>query len=175
MAELQNLAYVVFAASDLDAWRGYAADIIGLGTADAGDGGLGLRMDGHPWRILIEPGDDDDLTHAGWDLGSDEALDEYVAALRAKGAEVREAGQTMPLRAAQGACSAWSIRSASRMNFTQAEPVCTMTAARFHPSCAGPASLPAIWASATSSPFQGITKKACAGTPKCSACVTATA
>jgi len=90
MSELQNFAYVVIAASDLSAWRDYAAGIIGLGTSDVGADCLGLRMDGHPWRILIEPGSDDDLSHAGWDLGSPEALDEYVAALRAKGVDVRE-------------------------------------------------------------------------------------
>jgi 2,3-dihydroxybiphenyl 1,2-dioxygenase len=91
MAELQNLAYVVIGASDLSAWRAYATGVIGLGTAEAGEGSLGLRMDDHPWRLLIEPGSDDDLTHAGWDLGSDADLDDYVAALRAKGQDVREA------------------------------------------------------------------------------------
>jgi 2,3-dihydroxybiphenyl 1,2-dioxygenase len=92
MTELQNLAYVVFAASDPNAWRDYATGVIGLGTTDAGGGCLGLRMDDHPWRLLIEPGADDDLSHAGWDLGTAEALDEYVAALRARGADVREEG-----------------------------------------------------------------------------------
>lgn len=95
MAELQNLAYVVFVASDLGAWRDYATGIIGLGTAEAGDGSLGLRMDDHPWRLLIEAGADDDLTHAGWDLGSDAALDDYVAALRAIGQDVREESTEM--------------------------------------------------------------------------------
>lgn len=90
MAELQNLAYIVVGANDLDAWRDYASAVIGLGTADAGDGALGLRMDDHPWRLLIEQGADDDLTHAGWDLGSDAELDDYIAALRAKGQDVRE-------------------------------------------------------------------------------------
>lgn len=91
MAELQNLAYVVVAASDLEAWRDYAANIIGLGLGDAGGDALALRMDDHPWRILIERGVDDDLTHAGWDLGSNEDLDDYIAALRARGAAVTEA------------------------------------------------------------------------------------
>jgi 2,3-dihydroxybiphenyl 1,2-dioxygenase len=90
MAELQNLAYVVVAASDLGAWRDYATGVIGLGTVDTDAGDLGLRMDDHPWRLLIEQGSDDDLTHAGWDLGSDGELDDYVAALRAKGQDVRE-------------------------------------------------------------------------------------
>ena len=90
MAELQNLAYVVVAASDLAAWRTYARDIIGTGIADIGDDAIGLRLDGHPWRLLVTSGADDDLTHAGWDLGSGEALDDFVAGLRAKGAAVRE-------------------------------------------------------------------------------------
>ena len=95
MAELQNLAYVVVAASDLEAWRSYATDVIGLGTVDTDAGDLGLRMDDHPWRLLIESGEDNDLTHAGWDLGSDADLDEYVAALRVNGQEVREENAEM--------------------------------------------------------------------------------
>jgi 2,3-dihydroxybiphenyl 1,2-dioxygenase len=98
MAELQNLAYVVIAASDLDAWRDYASTVIGLGTSDNSDDALGLRMDDHPWRLLIEPGADDDLSHAGWDLGSAGELDEFVAALRAKGADVREEGADLAAR-----------------------------------------------------------------------------
>lgn len=90
MAELQNLAYVVVAASDLAEWRTFGETIIGAGVCDASDGALGLRLDGHPWRMLVTRGDDDDLTHAGWDLGSPELLDEYVAQLRARGADVRE-------------------------------------------------------------------------------------
>jgi 2,3-dihydroxybiphenyl 1,2-dioxygenase len=90
MAEPQNLAYVVIGASDLAAWHAYATGVIGLGIAKAADGCLGLRMDDHPWRLLIEPGSDDDLTHAGWDLGSDADLETYVATLRSKGQDVRE-------------------------------------------------------------------------------------
>jgi 2,3-dihydroxybiphenyl 1,2-dioxygenase len=95
MAELQNLAYTVFAASDLGAWRDYATGVIGLGAVDTDAGDLGLRMDDHPWRLLIEQGSDDDLTHAGWDLGYDADLDDYVAALRAKGADVVEEGAAL--------------------------------------------------------------------------------
>jgi hypothetical protein len=95
MAELQNLAYVVIGASDLGAWRDYATGVIGLGTVDTDAGDVGLRMDDHPWRILVETGADDDLTHAGWDLGSDADLDAYVAALRGKGADVIEEGPAL--------------------------------------------------------------------------------
>lgn len=90
MAELQNLAYVVVASDNLDGWRQFGTDVVGLGLADAGEGRVALRMDGQPWRILIERGEAEDLSHAGWDLGSNAELDEYVAQLRAKGVEVRE-------------------------------------------------------------------------------------
>lgn len=90
MAELQNLAYVVIAASDLPAWRSYAADIIGAGVAETDAGAVGIRLDDHPWRLLVEAGADDDMTHAGWDLVTDAELDDYVAALRKRGADVRE-------------------------------------------------------------------------------------
>lgn len=90
MAELQNLAYVVIAASDLGAWRTFAENIVGAGTCETDGGALGLRLDDHPWRVLVAPGADDDITHAGWDLGSAQDLDDYVAGLRAKGVDVRE-------------------------------------------------------------------------------------
>lgn len=100
MAELQNLAYVVVAASDLGAWQSFAENIVGAGTVTAADGALGLRLDAHPWRIVVEQGADDDLTHAGWDLGSSAALEDYVAALRSRGATVREE----PAALAQARC-----------------------------------------------------------------------
>jgi 2,3-dihydroxybiphenyl 1,2-dioxygenase len=95
MAELQNLAYVVVAASDLGAWRDFGREIIGGGIAEVGADTVGLRLDDHPWRVLITTGDDDDLTHAGWDLGSAAALDEYVEQLRSRGADVREEADTL--------------------------------------------------------------------------------
>lgn len=90
MAELQNLAYVVIAASDLQEWRKFGNNIVGAGVCELDDGSIGLRLDGQPWRLLIENGSDDDLTHAGWDLGSNDELDAYVAQLRATGTEVIE-------------------------------------------------------------------------------------
>ena len=90
MSELKNLAYIVVAAGDLDAWRDYATNIAGMHLGQDEEDTLGLRIDDHPWRIRIERGVDDDMTAAGWDLGSEAALDGYVARLREKGVQVRE-------------------------------------------------------------------------------------
>jgi 2,3-dihydroxybiphenyl 1,2-dioxygenase len=91
MSELQNLAYVVVEASDLAAWRDYAINIVGLAEGSGNGKTLGLRMDEHPWRILLEEGPADDLSAAGWDLGSEQALDRYADKLRGKGLNVTEA------------------------------------------------------------------------------------
>jgi len=96
MAELQIPAPGVVAASDLTAWREFKAGVIGLGTADIGLDYLGFRMNEHPWCILIGSGSNVDLKHAGWDLGSTDALDYYVATLRPKGIEPGHASTLNP-------------------------------------------------------------------------------
>jgi len=86
---------VVVAASDLDGWERYASDIIGLPIEQRTDNLLALRMDGDPWRILIERGEDDDLTHAGWEIGPGHLLEDYVFGLLDKGQTVREESAAM--------------------------------------------------------------------------------
>jgi 2,3-dihydroxybiphenyl 1,2-dioxygenase len=90
MTALRNLSYVIVAASDLDTWENYASNIIGLAVASRDATHLGLRMDAEPWRIRIERGEDDDLTHAGWEIGSADLLDDYITRLREKGENVRQ-------------------------------------------------------------------------------------
>lgn len=91
MTEISNLGYIVIEGSGLPAWEDFATDVVGasIGLREAGK--LGLRLDAHPWRILIVNGPRDDLTAAGWELSSIEALEQFIADLRAKGAEVESA------------------------------------------------------------------------------------
>ena len=91
MSELQSLAYIVVEAGDLAAWDEYATNIVGMARGAANGTSLALRIDEHPWRFLLEAGPADDLVSAGWDLGSEQALEDYVAGLRARGVTVTEA------------------------------------------------------------------------------------
>jgi 2,3-dihydroxybiphenyl 1,2-dioxygenase len=88
MADIASLGYLVFGVSDLDRWREFAA-VLGFGVASEGDNMLGLRMDAHAQRILLQRGDDDDLRAAGWQFDAEEELDRYVESLREKGIEVK--------------------------------------------------------------------------------------
>ncbi|MCY1270799.1 3-methylcatechol 2,3-dioxygenase [compost metagenome] len=92
MAEISNLAYVVFNASDLDAWEAFATGILGLQTGSRTPEALHLRMDQREQRVILERGAEDDLAALGWEFDSHGELAAYVADLRAKDVDVIEAG-----------------------------------------------------------------------------------
>lgn len=95
MAELDNLSYAVFSVSDIEAWRTYATNVVGMVAGAEDSQSLALRMDEHAYRVLLEKGGEDDLVAAGWELGSASALQEYVAQLEKRGAPVRRADKAL--------------------------------------------------------------------------------
>lgn len=96
MAEISNLAYFVIGASDLDAWERFAVDLIGLQTGRKVPGkSLSLRADDYEQRLLITQSNDDDLLALGWELDTEEELEQYVQALRAAKVNVVEGGKDL--------------------------------------------------------------------------------
>ncbi len=89
MLSVKELGYIGIQASDLDAWRRFAVDVLGLalGHQDT-DQSLGLRMDDRVHRFIIEAGPADDMCCVGYDCGTDEILDAIVAQLGAHGVAV---------------------------------------------------------------------------------------
>lgn len=85
MAAIANLGYLVIAADDLDAWRTFATEILGLQSRDAPDGRLSLRLDEFDYRILITQGSANDISAAGWSLGALDDLERYAQLLRDRG------------------------------------------------------------------------------------------
>jgi 2,3-dihydroxybiphenyl 1,2-dioxygenase len=88
MIRINALGYLVIEASDLPAWKAFATDVIGAAVGSETPDRLGLRIDEHPWRVLIVNGERDDLRAAGWELSSIDELEQFVAELRAMGAVV---------------------------------------------------------------------------------------
>jgi 3,4-dihydroxy-9,10-secoandrosta-1,3,5(10)-triene-9,17-dione 4,5-dioxygenase len=76
---LKELAYVVLAARDLDAWQNYATQVLGTMAAPTADGDLRIRIDERDARILIQPSDRDHLVAIGW-LAADQDLYEQALA-----------------------------------------------------------------------------------------------
>lgn len=90
MAEISTLAYVVVKAGNLDAWEHFATGILGLQTGVRTADTLYLRMDEREQRLIIERGDEDDLSVLGWEFDTATALKTYVTRLRERGVDVTE-------------------------------------------------------------------------------------
>ena len=102
---ISALGYLGIGASDLEAWRGYATETLGL-ACDEQDGALLLRMDDAPWRIRIEESDADDLSYAGFEVTSATDL-----------AEISERLKTMDVQVAAGSaeeCAARGVEALAR-------------------------------------------------------------
>jgi 2,3-dihydroxybiphenyl 1,2-dioxygenase len=87
MAEMANLGYLVFGVSDLARWKEFAG-ILGFGIGRETGESIGLRMDAHAQRFLLQQGQENDVRAAGWQFDTEDELDGYVASLRDKGLKV---------------------------------------------------------------------------------------
>ena len=91
MTLVNQLAYVGAGATDLDAWRGYATDVLGHETMpDSSEHGLYLRCDDRHHRLLIAPDEADDISFVGWEVPDRASLDRVCSALADAGVEVHE-------------------------------------------------------------------------------------
>jgi 2,3-dihydroxybiphenyl 1,2-dioxygenase len=96
MTAVAQLGYLGFQASDLGAWESFAVEVLGLGVAGrGGDGTLALRLDGHWQRILVMPGNADDLALIGWEVDDESQLEALVTRLHAAGVAVTEGGSEL--------------------------------------------------------------------------------
>jgi 3,4-dihydroxy-9,10-secoandrosta-1,3,5(10)-triene-9,17-dione 4,5-dioxygenase len=96
---VRSLAYVVIEATDLEQWRRFATDILGLmPSLSDRDDLLLFRMDDRPYRLWIEKGERNALVAPGWELASKADFDATLARLRAAGRPV-EIADAMEARA----------------------------------------------------------------------------
>ncbi len=84
---VEQLGYLAFEVSSLEAWRAFGTEILGVGVEQT-SAGLELRLDGHRRRFFLTEGPADDLTALGWQLADDAALDALIERLGAGGHDV---------------------------------------------------------------------------------------
>ncbi|NND68999.1 MAG: hypothetical protein HKN19_15525 [Halioglobus sp.] len=84
--------YLRISATDVSAWMDFGTGVLGLMDADRDDaaGARFLRMDDHPFRLMIEPGDADGLAATGLEFPTEAAWREAIAALQGAGHSVEE-------------------------------------------------------------------------------------
>lgn len=87
---IRSLAYMLVDATDLDAWRRFGCDILGLQDVSGDDGQLAFRMDDRVFRIRIRQAGQDRISAVGLEYPTREAYAEGIAKLKAAGVEIAE-------------------------------------------------------------------------------------
>ncbi len=92
---VRSLGYLRLISTDLDAWKVFAADFVGMMPVESAqnniDGSLSFRIDHYPARLVIEPGDENKMTAMGWEVLNGSDLEKVVASVANTGITV-EAG-----------------------------------------------------------------------------------
>ena len=83
MSEIRALSYFVAQIGDVQKWQHYAENVLGMMTSPAAGGGLYIKMDDRPFRMLIVEGAESRYLASGWELGSKTAFDAMLARLDA--------------------------------------------------------------------------------------------
>lgn len=81
--DIKALGYFVAQTDDLNKWKNYAEQVLGMSTHPAPSGGLYIKMDERPFRMLIIEGSDNRYIASGWELASKDAFDDALDTLRA--------------------------------------------------------------------------------------------
>jgi extradiol dioxygenase len=83
---IRNLAYIGFRSPDADEWRSFGPEVLGAElAADGPDGAVRLRVDDVAHRIVVHPGERNELAYLGWEVDD---VDDTVRALDVAGITV---------------------------------------------------------------------------------------
>ena len=89
MAAVTQLGYLGLGVRDIEVWKDYSENLLGLNVAEReADGSLLLRMDEHHHRFEVRPDERDDIAYIGWQTDSAADLEVIAARLEATGTRV---------------------------------------------------------------------------------------
>ena len=81
MIDIRGLSYFVAESADPVQWQRYATDVLGMMVSEAPAGGLYVKMDERPFRMLIVPGGESRYLASGWELASEKAFNAAIEVL----------------------------------------------------------------------------------------------
>lgn len=87
---VEALAYIVAESTDIQRWRDYATQVLGMQAIDAPGGALWIKMDERDFRLLIQPGSRDAYLHSGLDAGGQAEFRAAIVALEKAGIAVEQ-------------------------------------------------------------------------------------
>lgn len=92
MIDIKGLGYIVAECVDPGRWKSFGTEVLGAMAFDEPDGGVRLKIDDRPFRILVVKGDADRYQSSGWEVAHEQAFEQACQALEAAGAKPRRAG-----------------------------------------------------------------------------------
>lgn len=81
MSEIRALSYFVAQIDNVQKWQHYAENVLGMMTSATADGGLYIKMDERPFRMLVIEGAENRYLASGWELAGKGAFDAMLAKL----------------------------------------------------------------------------------------------
>ncbi|EJN39750.1 lactoylglutathione lyase-like lyase [Pseudomonas sp. GM84] len=87
MIDIRGLSYFVSQIENLSQWQRYAEDVLGMQVQPAPGGGLYVKMDERPFRMLVVEGDSPRYLASGWELASEQAFEQALQHLERCGVQ----------------------------------------------------------------------------------------
>lgn len=88
---IKSLGYIGVNSQQTDAWREFACHVMGLedvsARCEAEPDEAYFKMDDHPYRLFVTPGEAETLQVCGWETNSAEGLQEVADALSTAGVD----------------------------------------------------------------------------------------
>ena len=88
---IKSLGYIGISSQQTGAWREFACGVMGLedvsARCNAQQDEAYFKMDDHPYRLFVSPGDTESLQVCGWETNSAEGLQEVADALSQAGVD----------------------------------------------------------------------------------------
>ena len=88
---IKSLGYIGISSQQTGAWREFACGVMGLedvsARCNAQQDEAYFKMDDHPYRLFVSPGDTESLQVCGWETNSAEGLQEVADALSRAGVD----------------------------------------------------------------------------------------
>ncbi|MBF8701321.1 MULTISPECIES: VOC family protein [Pseudomonas putida group] len=78
MIDIRGLSYFVAQIENLGQWQRYAEEVLGMQVQAAPGGGLYVKMDERPYRMLVVEGDSPRYLASGWELPGELAFDQAL-------------------------------------------------------------------------------------------------
>ncbi|HET6731707.1 biphenyl-2,3-diol 1,2-dioxygenase [Mycobacterium sp.] len=90
MSDIKSLGYIKVQTNDIDRWRSFAFDVLGFANGAGPDASaLYLRMDERAARIVVVPGESDEVVAVGWEVRDRPALLRLQETLQSAGVGVK--------------------------------------------------------------------------------------